>query len=100
MPVIHRYRRRRHTTLRAGPNKGQQPEFFSDWPVLEAELKAYLAERQAGAPENVNEGQSFPRNAMLDFLSIDPTKMALEDEPDRVEWDGEVDVLAYSELTR
>lgn len=87
--------------MMAGPNKGQTPSFFTDWPILEAELKAYLAERQAGDPEN--SGDAKPRGAggaLLNFLSVDPAEMALENEPDKDEWDGEVNVLSYSELTR
>lgn len=87
--------------MMAGPNQGQKPGFFADWPVLEAELKAYLAERQAGNPEN--SGDVKPRGAggaLLNFLSVNPTEMALENEPDKDEWDGEADVLSYSELTR
>lgn len=86
----------------AGPNKGQSPSFFADWPVLEAEVKAYLAEREAGeSDESNNDGeQPQKRNALLTFLSVDPSAMALEDEPEADQWDGEIDVLAYSELTR
>ena len=86
--------------MMGGPNKGQKPAFFADWPVLEAELRCYLAERQAGEPDENGRKPSPSRNPMLNFLSIDPTGMALEDAPDPDEWDGEVDALAYSELTR
>lgn len=86
--------------MMAGPNKGRKPAFFADWPVLEAELRSYLAERQAGEPDESDRKPSPSRNPMLNFLSIDPTGMALEDSPDPDEWDGEIDALAYSELTR
>lgn len=86
--------------MMAGPNKGQRPAFFAEWPVLEAEIKAYLAEREARDPEESTEGTPSSRNAVLNFFSIDPTQMALEDSEDRDEWDGEVDILAYTELTR
>lgn len=85
----------------AGPNKDQKPAYFAEWPVLEAEIKAYLAERQARAPKGI--GNQEPRGAggaLLNFLSVNPTQMALENEPERDEWDGEVNVLSYSELTR
>eukprot|EP00752_Nemacystus_decipiens_P016466 g14720.t1 len=87
--------------MMAGPNQGQKPSFFADWPVLEAELKVYLAERRAGDPENG--GDAKPRGAggaLLNLLSVNPAKMAVENDPDKDEWDGEVNVLSYSELTR
>lgn len=87
--------------MMAGPNKGQKAAFFAEWPVLEAEIKAYLAERKAGSPEGI--GNEQPRGAggaLLNFLSVNPTQMALENEPERDQWDGEVNVLSYSELTR
>lgn len=85
----------------AGPNKGKSPAFFEDWSVLEAEIRAYLAERESGEPKNQdNEGKDAAGNAVLSFLSIDPSSIALENAGERVEWDGEADILAYSELTR
>lgn len=87
--------------MMAGPNQGQKPGFFDDWPVLEAEIKAYLAERQAGDPQN--SGDVKPRGAggaLLNFLSVNPAQMAVENDPEKDEWDGEVNVLSYSELTR
>lgn len=86
----------------AGLNKGQKPAFFEDWSVLETEIKAYLAERDAGEPKDSSNNGEQPakRNVLLTFLSVDPSAMALENEPDQDEWDGEIDVLAYSELTR
>lgn len=86
--------------MMAGPNKGQKPAFFTDWPMLETELKAYLAEREAGEPDGSSDAQPAKRNPMLAFLSVDPAQMALENSPEVDEWDGEVDALAYSELTR
>ncbi|CAM9968956.1 unnamed protein product [Scytosiphon promiscuus] len=103
---VSRHTRKRHratttTKMMAGPNKDQKPAFFAEWPVLETEIKAYLAERQTGSPEG--SGNQEPRGAggaLLNFLSVNPTQMALENEPERDEWDGEVNVLSYSELTR
>ncbi|CAN0554276.1 unnamed protein product, partial [Ectocarpus sp. 12 AP-2014] len=92
----------RTIVMMAGPNQGQKPGFFAEWPVLEAEIRAYLDERQAGDPEKGGGGVE-PKGAggtLLNFLSVNPTQMALENEPDRDEWDGEVNVLSYSELTR
>lgn len=87
--------------MMAGPNRGQKPGFFAEWPVLEAEIKAYLAERQAGGPAGGGEAKpGGAGGALLNFLSVNPTQMALENEPERDEWDGEADVLSYSELTR
>ncbi|CAM9325539.1 unnamed protein product [Ectocarpus fasciculatus] len=93
----------RTIVMMAGPNQGQKPGFFAEWPVLEAEIRAYLAERQAGDPEKGGGGGVESKGAggtLLNFLSVNPTQMALENEPDRDEWDGEVNVLSYSELTR
>lgn len=85
----------------AGPNKGKAPAFFEDWSVMEAEIMAYLAERESGEPKNQGkEGKDAAGNAVLSFLSIDPRSTALENDGERVEWDGETDILAYSELTR
>lgn len=87
--------------MMAGPNKGQKPGFFGDWPVLEDEIKAYLAERQAGEPENTGDVKSRGAGgALLNFLSVNPAQMAVENDPEKDEWDGEVNVLSYSELTR
>lgn len=87
--------------MMAGPNKGKAPVFFEDWSVLEAEIKAYLAERESGEPKNQgNEGKDAAGNAVLSFLSIDPSSTASENGGEKVEWDGEADILAYSELTR
>lgn len=83
----------------AGPNKGQNPKFFSDWPVLEAELRAYLVERQSGEPEESNNGQPPKRSAILSYLSVDPTKMVPQ-YWEQDDWEGEADKLSYSELTR
>lgn len=85
--------------MMAGPNRDKNPAFFTDWPVLEAEINTYLTERETGDPAG-DDGLPGEQNALLRYLSIDPTAMALEDKPDPDEWDGEVDVLAYTELTR
>eukprot|EP00903_Cladosiphon_okamuranus_P009345 g8911.t1 len=88
-------------TMMAGPNQGQKPSFFADWGVLEAELRAYLAERQAGDPANSGEAKpGGAGSALLNFFSVKPAEMAIENDPDKDEWDGEVNVLSYSELTR
>lgn len=84
--------------MMAGPNKGKQPSFFADWPTLEAEIKVYLGEREAGAPGN--QGKPGQRNWMLEILSVDPVKMALEDKPDGDQYEGEADLLSISELFR
>lgn len=80
--------------MMAGPNKGKRPGFFDDWPKLEAELKAYLAEREAGEPIRArvlgSEKYSLPA-----FLSTSTSKTLEE-----LEFEGEPSVLAYSELSR
>lgn len=83
----------------AGPNKGKNPAFFANWPVLEAEIKCYLAERDAGVAPS-NDSEPGKRNALLSYLSVDPVKMARENDPDPEEWEGELNVLSYGELAR
>ncbi|CAM9554490.1 unnamed protein product [Discosporangium mesarthrocarpum] len=81
--------------MAGGPNSRQKPSFFSEWSVLEAELKTYLEEREKGEPEE----QAQPtRNPVLNFLSVDPSTMGIKEEEE--EWEGELDILSYSELTR
>jgi hypothetical protein len=53
--------------LCVGPNSSQRPEFFADMPVLEAEVKSYMAERAAGPPEP-KKAQSSRSNPFLNFL--------------------------------
>lgn len=82
----------------AGPNRGQKPSFFANWPVLEAEIKTYLAEREDRLPPASTDSPSR-LNPVLSILSLDPAQMTRADaEADK--WEGETDVLAYSELAR
>lgn len=80
--------------MMAGPNKGRRPEFFDDWTVLEAELKAYLAEREVGEPTG-NEVRTSTKDQLPEFLSTSASKTLGE-----LEFEGEPGILAYSELTR
>jgi hypothetical protein len=94
-----------------GPNRGKPTSFFREWEVLEAEIKAYLADREAGPP-------AFPRSG-AGLSSKEKKKAALENsnplmsffstgsKPDRGEvdgyldpsdWEGEPSALEYGEL--
>ncbi|CAM9401372.1 unnamed protein product [Choristocarpus tenellus] len=79
-----------------GPNSKEKSSFFAEWSVLEAELKFYLADREAGEPEV----DAVPRSPVLEYLSIDPKTVMFTEDEEPEEWEGEQDVLAYSELSR
>ena len=69
--------------------------------MLEAEIRSYLAEREAGDPKDQgNGGKDTAGKAVLKFLSIDPSGVEQGGTGERDEWDGEPDALTYSELTR